>query len=112
MNVIQILDRPIAFHRCLVAVTDSVSAALMLSQAVYWSNRTNDPEGWFYKTAEEWEEETGLTRRAQEGARAKLRRTQFWEEKLRGVPATLFFRIDAEKPAAALTESGQVHPEG
>jgi hypothetical protein len=53
MTAIQILDRPIAFHRCLVRVTKSVAAALMLSQAIYWSNRTKDPDGWFWKTAED-----------------------------------------------------------
>jgi hypothetical protein len=101
MNVIEILDRPIAFHRCFVKITGSVSAALMLSQAVYWSNRTNDPDGWFYKTAEEWEEETGLSAYEQEGARRRLRATGFWEEVRKGIPARLFFRIDAKRLAAS-----------
>ena len=35
--------------------------ALLLSQIIYWSSRTNDPDGWFYKSAKEWEEElTGM----------------------------------------------------
>jgi len=36
MNTIDILDRPIAFHRCFVEITKSVAGALLLSQAVYW----------------------------------------------------------------------------
>ncbi|SRR6266498_1484403 len=97
-----LLDRPIAFYRVFVMITGSVTGALMLSQAVYWSKRTDDAEGRFYKSIKEWESETGLTRFEQETARRRLRETGFWSEKLRGVPATVHFRIDAEKLAAAL----------
>lgn len=87
-------DRPIAFHRIFVSLTGSVNAALMLSQAVYWSKRTRNPDGWFYKSGKEWEEETGLGRWEQEGARKTLRGTGIWEENLRGVPATVWYRLD------------------
>jgi hypothetical protein len=90
-----VLDRPIAFHRVFVKLTGSVTAALMLSQAMYWSKRVNsNDEGWFYKTREQWEEETGLTRYEQETARKALRRFSFWKEDLRGVPAQLHYRVD------------------
>ena len=69
MNILTVLDRPIAFQRAFVKLTDSINAALMLSQAVYWSSRTGDPGGWFWKTQSQWEDETGLTRREQDGAR-------------------------------------------
>lgn len=91
-----LLDRPIAFHRIFVTLTGSITAALMLSQGVYWSLRTNDEEGWFWKTQEEWVEETGLTRKEQENARKKLRDLKFWQEELRGVPAKLHYRIDSD----------------
>src|SRR5262249_2390549 len=107
LTILDILGRPIAFHRCLVPVTGSVTAALMLSQAVYWTRHTNNPQGWFYKSIREWEEETGLTRREQETARKRLRNTGFWTEKLTGVPATVHFRIDAEKLAVALGQFAQ-----
>jgi hypothetical protein len=86
------LDKPIAFHRVFVEITGSVSAALMMSQAMYWHLRTNE-SGWFYKTAKEWQEETGLTRRKQELARAKLRKAGLIEERLSGTPAKLYFRV-------------------
>ena len=34
--------------------------ALLLNQILYWADRTNDPEGWFYKTYADWEEELGF----------------------------------------------------
>jgi hypothetical protein len=109
------LNRTIAFHRCFVGIrfesTEGkkvvsgelgVHAAAMLSQAMYWSERTKDPEGWFYKSAAEWEYEVGLTRREQDTARRRLRGTQFWKEKLAGRPPIRRFRIDAAELVAAL----------
>lgn len=100
-DLFTLLDRPIAYHRCFVPLV-GVTGAVMLSQALYWTKRTKNSDGWFYKTQEEWEEETGLTRFEQEGARKKLRGARFWKEKLSGVPATLHFRIDMDELAAAL----------
>lgn len=101
-QVDRILDRPIAFHRCFFDLTGSLTATLMLSQAWYWSTRTSDPDGWFYKTETEWEEETALTPRKQKLARESLRKTGFWEEQRKGVPAQLFYRLDRDKIAALL----------
>jgi hypothetical protein len=95
-EIFQILSPPIAFHRCLVPIAGSVNGALMLSQAIYWTARTKDTQGWFYKSQKDWEDETALSRSEQEIARKLLRGTGFWQEKLRGVPATLYFRVDCE----------------
>lgn len=100
-----LFDRPIAFHRVFAELTNSITAGLMLSQAVYWSKRTKDAEGWFYKKQFEWFDETFLTRREQDTARATLRGQQrtdakgkllppFWFEERRGLPAKIFYRVD------------------
>ena len=96
-NVLHLFDRPIAFRRCFVTLTGSVTAALMLSQALYWQQRTKDADGWWYKTRDEWMKETGMGRREQEGARKKLRELGILHEQLRGVPATLWYRVDESK---------------
>lgn len=93
-SLLENFDRPIAFHRCFVTLTGSITAALMLSQAVYWQKRTKDPDGWWFKTREEWTEETGMTRYEQESARRRLRSIGLLEEELRGVPAQLWYRLD------------------
>lgn len=90
----RLLDRPIAFQRAFAHLTGSVAAALMLSQACYWSRRKSNEDGWFWKTQEEWHEETGMKRYEQEQAREKLRSMPFWREERRGVPAKLFFCVD------------------
>lgn len=74
MRFLKLLDRPIAFHRCFVDLAGSVTAALVLSQAIYWQKRIlEDRDGWWYKTRSEWMEETGLSRRQQETARKCLK---------------------------------------
>ncbi|MCI0653669.1 MAG: hypothetical protein L0Y39_04225, partial [Methylococcaceae bacterium] len=63
IHLADLLDRPIAFHRSFVQLTGSVTAALVLSQAVYWQRRVSeDHDGWWYKTRSQWIEETGLSR--------------------------------------------------
>lgn len=97
-----LLERPVAYHRAFVALGAGVTGALMLSQAVYWSSRTNDADGWFYKSQVEWEEETGLTRAEQEKCRRALKAAGVLEEVRKGLPAKLFYRVNLEAVAAAL----------
>jgi len=73
--------------------TGSINAALMLSQLAYWTPRKK-PGEWIYKTAEDWEEELGLTQKQQRHARILLEESGLVEEKLMGVPAKLYFRIN------------------
>jgi len=37
------------------------NAAIFMNQVLYWSDRTKDPEGWFYKTNQNWFEELALS---------------------------------------------------
>jgi len=92
-----ILDRPIAFQRSFKTITGSTVAALFLSQAWYWQKRSTNPDGFFYKTGEEWTEETGLSRSEQETARRILKEKKILQEKLKSVPATLHYRIDRDR---------------
>jgi hypothetical protein len=101
MKLTKILSSPIAFHRCLAELAGSVTSGLMLSQAVYWTGKTKDPDGWFWKTQDDWLEETMLSRKEQESARRRLREITFegeslWCEQLRGVPAKLYYRVDMD----------------
>ncbi len=91
-----LLTRPIAFHRIFAAVGGGACAGLFLSQAFYWTPRTKDADGWFYKTQQEWEEETALTRREQESVRKQLAAKNLLEEKKEGVPCRLYYRINKE----------------
>jgi hypothetical protein len=101
--LLDVFDLPISFHRCLVPITGGVTAALMLSQAI-WTSEALDPEvgGWFCRSQEEWTEETGLSRWEQETARRSLRTGGFLEERRAGMPAKLWFRVRPEAVVRAL----------
>ena len=107
MSGIELFDRPIAFQRAFVDLGVGITGALMLSQCVYWTKRVTDGEGWFYKSQQDWEEETGMNRREQERARKALKSIGVLEEKRRGVPARMYFRINEEALEKALLGSPQ-----
>jgi len=92
--LLEIFDVPITFHRCLVPVAGGVTAALMLSQAIWLTEtQARTPDGWFLCSQEQWTQETGLSRWEQETARRDLRMAGLLEERLLGMPAKLWFRV-------------------
>ncbi|MEN4984531.1 hypothetical protein [Acinetobacter modestus] len=105
LSLIRLIDamneRPVAFNRHYVALGCGINGALMLSQMVYWSKKSN-ADGWFYKTIDQWEEETGLSRYEQEGARKKLRDLGFIIELKKGVPCKVHFKVDQDALYKAL----------
>lgn len=105
LSIMDLMDRPIAYHRCFVQLGAGVIGAVLLSQAVYWSRRTTQPGGWFYKSQADWEEETGLKRTEQEKARKALTAIGVLEEIRKGIPAKLYFRVNEQKLISVLTGS-------
>jgi hypothetical protein len=95
--------RVVAYHPSFAAIGGGVTAGLLLAQLFYWHDRGSDPDGWIYKTQAEWEEETGLSRWEQETARRRLRERGLVEEKLAGLPARLYYRLDVERLIALLS---------
>lgn len=100
-------EQPIAFNKHYVFLGCGINGALMLSQLVYWTSRTKDPEGWIFKTQHEWTMETGMTRKEQETARKTLRNLGFLTEKKAGVPCRVYFRVERENLYQALVEYAQ-----
>ena len=106
MNPLQeLLRRPIAFHRVFVDIAGSVNAALFLSQACYWS--TTKDWDWFYKTQQDWQFETGLSRHEQDAARRRLVKIGVLEEVRKGVPAQMFYRVKVDNLANLIAEIRQ-----
>lgn len=102
-----LLGRHIAFHRRLVDLTANVKAALLLSQSIYWTRHGRDIAengGWFLKTTQQWEMETGLSAKEQATAREVLRRQSILEEQRQGIPARLHFRLCLDELGARLSD--------
>lgn len=103
-------ERPIAFNKHYVDLGCGITGALMLSQLVYWTKKTNNVNGWIYKTGIEWTNETGLSRREQETARNKLKELGFITEHKHGVPCKVFFKVEYEVLYQALINLAQEKP--
>lgn len=101
--LLEVFDLPVSFHRCLVPITGGVTAALMLSQAI-WTTQEIDAaaNGWFSKSRDQWTEDTGLSRWEQATARRALRAAGFLEERRIGMPSKLWYRVCPERVWHAL----------
>ena len=101
--------RIIAFHHEYAKLSNSINAGLFLSQACYWSRCSKDMGhgGWFYKTQADWTAETYLSRREQDTARKYLKALGVLGERLEGMPAQLFFRVDFARLEEALNETAK-----
>lgn len=107
----------VQFYPLLASLVGSnPKAALMLGHALYWTRtylvKKPERDGWFYKTASEWREATGLTQREQESARDELRKTGFWSEQLAGAPAKLYFRINLTELGRLAAQQAQTQFDG
>lgn len=60
--------------RVYVDLVRSHRAALLLSQCVYWTDKSDLDDGWFYKTFAEWKKELGIPRCGIETAMKRLGR--------------------------------------
>ncbi len=88
----------VRFHPVLAEITGGFKPALMLGHALYWTRtwlqQHPQRDGWFWKTSAEWRDATALSPREQEGARARLRTSGVWQERLAGSPARMNFKVD------------------
>jgi len=91
----EVLKRPIAYHGILARMLKSPTAAIMLSQGIYWQGKAEERgEYYFYVTGEQWYKQTGLTLENQMTARKLMSKKGIWLEVRKGVPARMFYRID------------------
>jgi len=90
------LGRPVIYWPSLCPVVGGVNATILLCHLIWWGDKGHDPDGWIYKTQEAIASETGLTRREQDTAKAKLRDLGLVEIARRGVPPILHYRVDLD----------------
>jgi hypothetical protein len=88
----------LTIFRPFIKMTGSIEAALLLSQIIYWSDRSTMDNGWFAKTYHEWEDELTLTKHQVMSAVKKLKGAGIKTElkKYKGAP-TVHYRFDCEE---------------
>lgn len=99
--------RAIAISTHVAALVGDTCATILLSQLIYWSRRMvalAGREGWVFKTARDWQVETGLSRKMQRRARGILVDGGWMEERLQAMPARLEFRLRLEALLPSLAQ--------
>jgi len=99
-------SKPIAFHAILAIKLGSINAAIYLQQFLYWYEKGKRADGFIYKTKNEIQAETTLTRDQQDKVRKELVRKGLMETKLlkaNAVP-TLHYRLNLRLVEKALTD--------
>jgi hypothetical protein len=89
------MGRTVAFLPGLKRITHSTTATILLCQLLYWTKHTKD--GWVYKTAEEWEEETGLTYYEQKTAKRDLLKMGLIERERKRLEHTTRYKINQSR---------------
>jgi len=102
--------RPIAFNPDLARSLGSAKAGLLLSQLLFWWEKGRNPN-WIYKTIDEMEEETTLSRCEQDNAIKICKNYGLLETKLEGIPAKRHFKLNIQKIIKLLESSLQVNDE-
>ena len=86
------LGRPIAFYPGLAKVI-GIKESIFLQQLIYWTGKGKDPDGWIYKTADEWEDETCLSKKEQVRVRNNLKDLGLIEEQHKRLDHMMFYRV-------------------
>ncbi len=96
-------QRPIAYYPVYRKISGSVTAAVLLSQVLYWWSEMD--EDVFYKSDSEFMKETGLSIDELKLAKSKLKKLDFLSTKIAGMPAVTYYSVDAEKLLSAIETS-------
>lgn len=102
--------RVIAYRPNLARLFGGVIAEVFFEQIFYWQDKSDSELG-VYKTQEELEIETGLSRKEQETARKLLREKGVLIETYKRLEHRLYYKIDCDKLDELLATLGNVQNE-
>ena len=103
---LRIAGKPVAYFPQLVKPLGSVNASILFGHFFYWNDKGCSELG-IYRTAEEIEEETGLSVQEQRTARAKLRKCGVLIETEKRIELRIYYKLDlAVFDALMLQHSG------
>ena len=96
------VGKSVVYYPELTSITGGVTATLLLSYLVHWPGHEEDEDRWGYVTQEELTACLGLSRSEQETARRNLVGRGLLEEKKKGIPCRLWYRVNMENLVDAL----------
>jgi hypothetical protein len=92
-NAIALTGRPTVTYAKLSLALGGLNECAFLCQFIYWSERTNNPDGWIYKTSDEIRDEIGISYKSQLTARKKLKALGLIEERHRWLDHQIDYRV-------------------
>nr|DAR77030.1 MAG TPA: FaeA-like protein [Caudoviricetes sp.] len=90
---LKVAGRPIAYYPKLAKPLGGVNAAILFGHFFYWHDKTENPLG-VYRTAEEIEDETGLSVQEQRTARSKLKERGVLIETEKRIEHRIYYKLD------------------
>ena len=104
------LGVPIAYRPEFAQLGGGGNAGVLLSQLWYWHDKGALPDGWIWKSAREWQEETGLTRREQQTAIKRLVERKLVETRQPSRRAPMQYRLNVAELLAQLEQLSPPRP--
>ena len=90
---LKVAGRPIAYYPKQAKPLGGVNAAILFGHFFYWHDKTENPLG-VYRTAEEIEDETGLSVQEQRTARSKLKERGVLIETEKRIEHRIYYKLD------------------
>ena len=102
---LRIAGKPVAYFPQLVKPLGSVNASILFGHFFYWKDKGSSELG-VYRTADEIEVETGLSRDEQRTARRKLRERGVLIETEKRIEHRIYYKLDLDRFDEIISQSG------
>ena len=104
-ELLRIIGKPIAYYPQLAKPLGGVNASLLFGHFFYWKDKGRSELG-VYRTADEIEVETGLSRDEQRTARRKLRERGVLIETEKRIEHRIYYKLDLDRFDEIISQSG------
>ena len=104
-ELLRIIGKPIAYYPQLAKPLGGVNASLLFGHFFYWHDKGRSELG-VYRTADEIEVETGLSRDEQRTARRKLRERGVLIETEKRIEHRIYYKLDLDRFDEIISQSG------
>ena len=104
-ELLRIIGKPIAYYPQLAKPLGGVNASLLFGHFFYWKDKGCSELG-VYRTADEIEVETGLSRDEQRTARRKLRERGVLIETEKRIEHRIYYKLDLDRFDEIISQSG------
>ena len=104
-ELLRIIGKPIAYYPQLAKPLGGVNASLLFGHFFYWNDKGCSELG-VYRTADEIEVETGLSRDEQRTARRKLRERGVLIETEKRIEHRIYYKLDLDRFDEIISQSG------